>query len=127
MGDVLVVKSHQASVDDPVLATVQIAQAAKKLGATFQHNSNVARIVLNTAKTAVDKIILDNGDEILCPILINAAGPNSNRITELIYKDNDLPNDCTVSTEALRTEVILNKLPYKLKSPLILLDRDIGF
>jgi len=67
---------------NPLLATIGIAQAAKKLGAEIKTNTLVTGIELSPDKTKVTGVQTDNG-KISTKYVVNAAGAWSGQIGEM--------------------------------------------
>ncbi|MFT4798621.1 MAG: sarcosine oxidase subunit beta [Sulfitobacter sp.] len=79
-------------VSDPQLATQNLAFAANRLGSAFQYGCEV--VAINNKQ-----LTLDSGETINFDILVNAAGPHSGRINNLMGVQ--LP----IQTRPLRHEV----------------------
>lgn len=87
-------------VSDPQLATQNIQHAAERAGATFLFNRRVVKIP--TEGNRVQGVVLDDGQRIEAPIVINVAGPHSSKITKMAGAEGDM----RISTRALRQEVV---------------------
>lgn len=85
-------------VDDPALATVNLANAAKRHGAAFTFGRRVTEVLGTGAVTGVR---LDDGTDISAPIVVNAAGPWSAAFNALA----GVGEGWTVSTRPMRQEV----------------------
>ena len=86
-------------IDDPTLAAVNLANAAKRCGATFRFRTSVTGVLRDG--DAVRGITLGDGSEVLAPVVVNVAGPWSSQLNELA----DVLGDFTVSTRPMRQEV----------------------
>jgi glycine/D-amino acid oxidase-like deaminating enzyme len=85
-------------VDDPALAAVNLANAAKRHGAEFVFGRRVTEVLGAGAATGVR---LEDGTEIAAPIVVNAAGPWSAAFNALA----GVGADWTVTTRPMRQEV----------------------
>jgi hypothetical protein len=65
-------------IDDPLLATENLAQAAISAGVKFSFKSKITAILKEGNK--VTGVEVDGNEKILADIVINAGGPWSNRI-----------------------------------------------
>ena len=92
-------------VSDPQLATMNLAFAAERSGATFLFNKSVTMI--NQKHGRVQSLILNDGSSVHAPIVVNAAGPKSSLINKLAFPGlpDTMPNDMKVTTRAMRQEV----------------------
>lgn len=86
-------------ISDPQLATRNIQSAAERAGATFRFNRRVVDIP--TDENRVTGVVLDDGNRIDAPIVVNVAGPHSYKINALVGADHDM----CITTRALRQEV----------------------
>ncbi|WP_350334451.1 NAD(P)/FAD-dependent oxidoreductase [Coralliovum pocilloporae] len=86
-------------ISDPQLAAHNLHRAAEAKGATFRFNAGVAAILKNSGR--VSGVRLEDGEEILAPIVVNVAGPHSAIINEMA----GVLDDMTIKTRALRHEV----------------------
>lgn len=105
-------------VDDPTLATRNLADAAARRGARFEFNATVARVSRRGGR--VSGVRLVDGRWIECEIIVNAAGPWSAALNRLA----DVTGDFTVSTRPLRQEV--HQLPAGPGSMTTVADLDLG-
>lgn len=86
-------------VGDPMLATRNVADAARAKGGEFLYNSRVTAV--RRAEGRVRGVTLEDGTEIDGRIVINVAGPHSFQVTEMAGQtENNL-----IGTKALRHEV----------------------
>mgnify|MGYP000140192101 CR=1 FL=1 len=85
-------------VDDPRLAAANMADAAVAHGARFSYRTRVVGAVW---EEGVWKLQTDRGETIEVPIVVNAAGPWSGALNELI----GVGDDFTVTVRPLRQEV----------------------
>lgn len=91
-------------ISDPQLATHNMQVAAEATGnAKFRFNTRVTAI--NQSNGRIQGVTLNDGTEISCPVVVNAAGPYSSCITKLAFGNGGVPNDMNISTKALRQEV----------------------
>ncbi len=86
-------------ISDPQLATQNIQHAAERVGAEFLFNRRVVEIPTRDGR--VQGVVLDGGQRIDAPVVINVAGPHSCKINALVGADRDM----NISTRALRQEV----------------------
>ena len=86
-------------VSDPQLATHNIQRAAEAAGADFRFNAAVSAV--NRAAGRVGGVILEGGEAIAAPVVVNVAGPHSFKINQLAGVDGDMK----IKTRALRHEV----------------------
>ena len=107
-------------IDDPLLATENLAQAALSAGVTFRFKSKVTKILREGNK--VTGVELDGSEKILADIAINAGGPWSNRINELA----GVGQDFTISVKPMRQEVHQINTPMNLLPGPIVGDLDLG-
>jgi len=107
-------------IDDPLLATENLAQAAISAGVTFRFKSKVTKILHEGNK--VTGVELDGSEKILADIVINAGGPWSNRINELA----GVGKDFTISVKPMRQEVHQINTPMNLLPGPIVGDLDLG-
>lgn len=87
-------------VTDPALSAQNLADAAKARGAKFQLGSEVTSILTSAGR--VSGVQLATGEQIHAPVVINVAGPASCKINAMA----DVLDDMTISTRALRQEVV---------------------
>lgn len=107
-------------IDDPLLATENLAQAAISAGAKFRFKSKVTAILKEGNK--VTGVEVDGNEKILADIVINAGGPWSNRINELA----GVGQDFTISVRPMRQEVHQINTPMNLIPGPIVGDLDLG-
>jgi glycine/D-amino acid oxidase-like deaminating enzyme len=86
-------------VDDPQLAAHNLMTAAKQSGAEFRFKTLVTAVPVAGGRIA--GVELAGGDRLSAPVVINAAGPYSNRVNELA----GVLADFEVSTRPMRQEV----------------------
>jgi len=101
VGSIFMEKSGYIS--NPQLACNNIYQAAKQEGVIFNFNSNVNDIIVENEK--VKGIHLDNNVFIDSPIVINASGPYSSKINDLVYQNSDMESDINIKCRPMRIEV----------------------
>ena len=87
-------------VTDPQLSTHNLQRAAEAAGGSFLFNRTVTEILKQGGR--VSGVQLDDGSEILAPIVVNVAGPSSNAINTMA----DALEDMTIRTRALKQEVV---------------------
>ena len=109
-------------ISDPQLATHNIMRAAEKAGGEFRYNSRVVEIRREQGR--VSGVILEDGEQIDSPVLLNAAGPHSSKVNQMA----DVEKHMKVKTRALRQEVAHVPLPpgYKQDTACVTSDSDIG-
>lgn len=107
-------------IDDPLLATENLAQAALSAGVKFSFKSKVTAILKEGNK--VTGVELDGSEKILADIVINAGGPWSNRINELA----GVGQDFTITVRPMRQEVHQINTPMNLIPGPIVGDLDLG-
>jgi len=107
-------------IDDPLLATENLAQAALSAGVKFRFKSKVTAILKEGNK--VTGVEVDGNEKILADIVINAGGPWSNRINELA----GVGQDFTILVRPMRQEVHQINTPMNLIPGPIVGDLDLG-
>ena len=107
-------------IDDPLLATENLAQAAITAGVTFQFKSKVTAILKEGNK--VIGVEVDGNEKILADIVINAGGPWSNGINQLA----GVGKDFTITVKPMRQEVHQINTPMNLLPGPIIGDLDLG-
>ena len=107
-------------IDDPLLATENLAQAAITAGVTFRFKSKATAILKEGNK--VIGVEVDGNEKILADIVINAGGPWSNRINELA----GVGQDFTITVKPMRQEVHQINTPMNLLPGPIIGDLDLG-
>lgn len=86
-------------VDDPSLAARNLVHAATREGARTVFRAQVAEITRSGGR--VRGVVLDGGDRISAPVVVNCAGPHSAIVNGLA----GVLGDFTVATAPLRQEV----------------------
>ena len=107
-------------IDDPLLATENLAQAAITAGVTFRFKSKITAILKEGNK--VIGVEIDGNEKILADVVINAGGPWSNRINELA----GVGQDFTITVKPMRQEVHQINTPMNLLPGPIIGDLDLG-
>lgn len=110
-------------VDDPQLAARNLKTAAETFGSTFLFKTKVVGI--SVTENRVTGVELDNGQTIAAPIVVNAAGPHSGKVNNLLQGDPGM----NIRTRPLRQEVVQISPPETLgysRSGLIVSDNDIA-
>ena len=107
-------------IDDPLLATENLAQAAISAGVTFRFKSKVTAILQEGNK--VIGVELDGNEKIFADAVINAGGPWSNQINQLA----GVGKDFTISVRPMRQEVHQITTPMNLLPGPIIGDLDLG-
>lgn len=87
-------------VTDPALSAQNLAASAEAQGAEFYLGKEVSGILTSGGK--VSGVKLSDGEEIHAPVVVNVAGPASSRINAMA----DVLDDMTITTRALRQEVV---------------------
>lgn len=86
-------------VDDPALAALNLADAARRHGAIFRFRASVTGVTRSAGH--VTGVTLDDGSTLHARIVVNAAGPWSARVNELA----GVGSGWTVTTAPMRQEV----------------------
>lgn len=86
-------------VDDPGYAAHNLATAARRAGARFRFRSQV--VGLTRADGRVSGVELADGTQLNAPVVVNVAGPESNKLNELAGVESDFG----VRARPLRVEV----------------------
>jgi len=86
-------------VTDPALSAQNLADAASRVGGEFYLGTEVVEILTQSGK--VNGVKLSTGEEIHAPIVVNVAGPASNKINAMAQ----VLEDMKIATRALRQEV----------------------
>jgi glycine/D-amino acid oxidase-like deaminating enzyme len=107
-------------IDDPLLATENLAQAAITAGVSFQFKSKVTAILKEGNK--VIGIEVDGAEKFFADVVINAGGPWSNSINKLA----GVGQDFTISVKPMRQEVHQINTPMNLLPGPIIGDLDLG-
>ena len=85
-------------VDDPALAAVNLAHAARRKGARFLFGTAVTEVLGDSTATGVG---LSDGTRVSAPVVVNAAGPWSGRLNGLA----GVGAGWSVTTRPMRQEV----------------------
>ena len=107
-------------ISDPQLATHNLQRAAEAAGAAFRFNATVAAIRKDGGRVA--GVTLADGGEIDAPVVVNVAGPHSAIVNAMAGADTDM----TITTRALRQEVVHVPAPPGGAFPFVASDSDIG-
>jgi glycine/D-amino acid oxidase-like deaminating enzyme len=86
-------------VDDPQLAAVNLAGAARRAGATFVFSRSVVDVPSSSGR--VSGVRLDDGTAVSAPVVVNVAGPWSSALNRLA----GVGGDFTVRVRPMRQEV----------------------
>ncbi len=87
-------------ISDPQLATHNIQRAAEAAGGGFVFNEKVVEIT--TANGRVTGVVLESGERIEAPVVVNVAGAYSHKVNEMA----GVTADMNIATRALRQEVV---------------------
>jgi sarcosine oxidase, subunit beta len=85
-------------VDDPLLATRNLMQAAVRAGVTFWFRRLVSRVIVAGDRAA--GVEFADGQAVSAPVVVNACGPASDRLNQLA----GVTSDMAVRGRPLRTE-----------------------
>ena len=107
-------------INDPLLATVNLANAAMRLGVEFKFKKEITEIL--TADGRVCGVELNDGEQIESPVVVNVAGPWASRINDLA----GVGSDFTVSVRPMRQEVHHVSAPMQFDNNPIIGDLDLG-
>lgn len=110
-------------ISDPQLATNNLQRASEQFGAEFLFNNKVADIIQENQ--SVKGVLLDSGEKIFSPIVINVGGPHSKKINQMA----NVLADMKISTKALKQEVVHVPSPNGFdfeKNGLVVSDSDIA-
>lgn len=107
-------------ISDPQLATHNLQRAAEAAGATFRFNAAVAAIRKTGGRIA--GVTLADGEAIDSPVVVNVAGPHSMIVNAMAGADADM----TLTTRALRQEVVHVPAPPGGVIPFVASDSDVG-
>ena len=110
-------------VADPQLATHNLQRAAEAVGGTFRFRSTVTGIVQTGGR--VTGVVLDDGERIDAPVIVNVAGPWSAEVNRMAGALEDM----TISTRPIRQEVAHIPSPPGVdfvRDGLVVFDGDIG-
>jgi sarcosine oxidase subunit beta len=86
-------------VNDPQLATRNLAQAAEAAGARFRYSTEIVDVRLGESR--VRGVTLATGDHLDAPVVVNVAGPHSSVVNRMA----GVSGDMRIGTRALRHEV----------------------
>lgn len=86
-------------VSDPKQSTHNVEMAARNVGADFLFNTKVTDILKKDGRAA--GVVLEDGQEILAPVVVNVAGPHSSQINAMA----GIADKMKINTRALRVEV----------------------
>jgi glycine/D-amino acid oxidase-like deaminating enzyme len=86
-------------IDDPQLAAINLADAAKRNGVEFLFNRQVTAVLREGERAA--GVELADGSVIAAPVVVNVAGPWSSAFNELA----GVGGDFTITTRPMRQEV----------------------
>jgi glycine/D-amino acid oxidase-like deaminating enzyme len=86
-------------IDDPMLAAQNLADAAKRHGATFLFKQRVVDVL--KADGRVRGVQLESGEVIEAPVVVNVAGPWSSALNQLA----GVGSDHTITVRPMRQEV----------------------
>ena len=110
-------------VDDPQIAARNLKDAAAMRGAEFLFNTRVSRIPMEHNRVA--GVLCEDGRSFRSPVVINAAGPHSGKVNELLDGDAGV----RLGHRPLRQEVVQIKPPETLgytREGMLIADNDIG-
>jgi sarcosine oxidase subunit beta len=107
-------------INDPLLATVNLANAAMRLGVEFKFKKQVTEILKSDGR--ICGVELSDGEQIESPIVVNVAGPWASAINELA----GVGSDFTVSVRPMRQEVHHVAAPTQFDTNPIIGDLDLG-
>lgn len=107
-------------VNDPLLATVNLANAALRLGVEFKFKKQVTEILKSDG--CVVGVELSDGEQIESPVVVNVAGPWASHLNEIA----GVGSDFTVSVRPMRQEVHHVSAPEQFDSNPIIGDLDLG-
>ena len=92
-------------IDDPTLASRNLAYAARQHGAEFRFRTRVVEI--DRDDQAVRGVTLDSGEQIEAPVVVNVGGPHASIINRLA----GVVDDMRIAHRALRAEVFVAPAP----------------
>lgn len=92
-------------INDPQLATRNLQEAAEASGGKFLFNAAVTDVLKTDGRCA--GVLLDDGRQIMAPVIVNAAGPHSAVINRMAGVDERM----NISTRAMRHEVHMVPAP----------------
>jgi glycine/D-amino acid oxidase-like deaminating enzyme len=92
-------------VDDPMLAAHNLAHAARHHGVELQFRRTVVEIGRRDGR--VTGVVLDGGDRIDAPVVVNVGGPHSSRLNEMA----GVAAEMRIGNRPLRQEVFVAPAP----------------
>ena len=110
-------------ISDPKLSTHNVEMAARNVGSDFLFNSEVSAVLQKNGR--VSGVSLQDGTEILAPVVVNVAGPHSYLINQMAGVEDQM----NIKTRALRVEVAHVPSPEGVdweKTGIITSDSDLG-
>lgn len=107
-------------INDPLLATENLANAARRAGATMIFKAEVVKIL--KANGRISGVRLRNGTEIMTSVVVNVAGPWSSKINALAGAGSDF----TLTVRPMRQEVHHVSVPSIFSSAPVIGDLDLG-
>ena len=107
-------------VNDPKLAAENLAAAAQRVGVQFIYRATVLEV--STSNSRVTGVVLDSGERIEAPVVVNVAGPWASHVNTLA----GVGEDFTISLRPMRQEVHHAAAPANLNNPPIIGDLDTG-
>ncbi|QPC41648.1 FAD-binding oxidoreductase [Kaustia mangrovi] len=93
-------------ITDPQLSAHNLQRATEAAGGAFRFNARVAEI-LKDGSGAISGVVLENGERIATPVVVNVAGPHSYKVNEMAGATGDM----NISTRALKQEVVHVPMP----------------
>ncbi|MBU8849508.1 MAG: FAD-binding oxidoreductase [Desulfobacterales bacterium] len=110
-------------ISDPKLSTHNVEMAARNVGSDFLFNAAVSAVLQKNGR--VSGVSLQDGTEILAPVVVNVAGPHSYLINRMAGVEDQM----NIKTRALRVEVAHVPSPEGVdweKTGTITSDNDLG-
>jgi sarcosine oxidase, subunit beta len=110
-------------ISDPKLSTHNVEMAARNVGSDFIFNAEVSAVLQKNGH--VSGVSLQDGTEILAPVVVNVAGPHSYIINRMAGVEDQM----NIKTRALRVEVAHVPSPEGVdweKTGIITSDSDLG-
>lgn len=107
-------------INDPHLAAINLASAAKRHGAKFRFKEKIVAII--KSQSQVKGVTLASGEEVFADVLVNVAGPWSSAVNLMA----GVGTDFTVTTRPMRQEVHHVSAPPGLENSPLIGDLDIG-
>jgi sarcosine oxidase subunit beta len=92
-------------IDDPMLASHNLAHAARTHGADFRFSTKVTAIERD--ERSVRGVTLDSGQQIEAPVVVNVGGPHASIINRMA----GVTDDMKIGHKALRAEVFVAPAP----------------